>query len=167
MFSEFKVVSESVYVWEQITANDRQFSLVAKTNFWALKCSLNSATFRKKRSFIFSYFLFFHKWWCRMKLDIASFAWSRLYYEFTYIFSYIFKLLLRIGMVLRKISIIMFMFASQRLFFLLLLVSFLYSAASSFFYLFSLWLLSCIQLTILCFILLHVVARCHLLWFLF
>jgi hypothetical protein len=31
------------------------------------------------------------------------------------------------------------------------------------FYLYSLF---CIQLTILCFILLHVVARCHLLWFL-
>lgn len=34
------------------------------------------------------------------------------------------------------------------------------------FYLFSLRLLSCIQLTILCFILLHAAARCHLLWFL-
>lgn len=54
------------------------------------------------------------------------------------------------------------MFASQRLFFHLGVCFFSSQQRNENFA-----LLSCIQRTILCFILLHVVAWCHLLWFLF
>lgn len=83
----------------------------------------------------------------------------------SYIFSYIFQASAEDCRRERgRISIIMFMLALERrrYFFLRSDVSFRVHVEFVF-YLFSLRLLSCIQLTILCFILLHAAARCHLL----